>query len=270
VKKLTGYSATLAAQTTVIAQANRLRGVIGTLAANATQTVDNTRLRDNSAAFSAFYTELTVAFKNATGTILMESTSTVVCNGVITADQPQYMFSQTQMTVAGINTLFGASAVSSTTEFVLQPTYLRRNEAALSTSTSFAVPGERTRSGTSNQVAQFFAFPATDNSKITGYSAAWTSTSQMVTNNQILRLAQANLLSTTAIPLAFVGVLVRVEANLQVNGFQLTAIDVINIDLFYQLKIPSETRTLWIEPESRILSIDSETRVNKIKGYPTP
>lgn len=174
------------------------------------------------------------------------------------------------MLASGVNTQFGRAVLTTSAELNLVPTYLRRNEAQLTATTALAVPGERIRPGASSQAVQFFAFPATDNSKIVGYSSALATTSQMLTNNQILRLAQANLQTNATMPLAFIGVLVRTEANLQVNGFQLTAGKVINIDLYYQLKIPSETRTLWIEPESRILSIDSETRVNKIKGYPSP
>ena len=269
-QKLTGYSAAFEAQSALSTTPNRLRGITETLAANATQTADNTRLRDNSAAFTAFYTELAIAFKNATGTVLLESVATMAIDARKITDSPQFMFSQTQMTARGFNTQYGSASLAASSTFVLVPTYLRRNEVAMTSNTSLTVPGERIRPGTSNQAVQTFVSASTEDSKITGYSAALTSTSQMVTNNQILRLAQANLLSTTAIPLAFVGILVRVEANLQVNGFVLSAGEILNIDLFYQLKIPSETRTLWIEPESRILSIDSETRVNKIKGYPTP
>jgi len=269
-KKYNGFVVTQTSTATVNAQPYDFTKAQANLTSSVSVTPTVLRIKQISAEFTAFYTELTAAYKNATGTILLESTSALTCTGVITADQPQYMFSQVQMTATGVNTQFGAASISSASTFNLVPTYLRRNESVMTVSANLTVNNSRTRNTSSTLLAQAFAFPATDNSKITGYSAAWTSTSQMVTNNQILRLAQANLLSTTAMPLVFVGILVRFEANLQVNGFVLSAGEILNIDEYYQLKIPSETRTLWIEPESRILSIDSETRVNKIKGYPTP
>ena len=55
--------------------------------------------------------------------------------------------------------------------------------------------------------------------------------------------------------------------TLQVNGFVLTAGDVINFDPFLTLKIKQETRGLIIDPENRVISIEQETRLNIIQGY---
>lgn len=267
-KKYNGFVVTSALTATLSAQPYDFTKAQAALQVQASIEPTALRIKQISAEFTAFYVELTAASKNATGTILLESTSTLTCAGVITADQPQYMFSQTQMTTTGVNTQFGAANISSTSTFNLVPTYLRRNESVMTVTASAVINNSRTRNNESTQLGQFFAFPSTDNSKITGYASTMLSTSQLVSNNQILRLAQANLSSAFNHEPIYVGVLVRIEADLIVNGFQLTAGQVLNIDLFYQLKIASETRTLWVEEEYRLLSINPETRVNKIKGNP--
>ena len=72
---------------------------------------------------------------------------------------------------------------------------------------------------------------------------------------QEIRSAQADL-QTIAQLEATSGNVVRAEANLQVQAFELTYASVIRYDRYYKL---------IIEPETRLLTIDSETRVNIIK-----
>jgi hypothetical protein len=227
------------------------------------------RIKQIAADFTAFYSEVTAAFKNATGTILMESTATITCDARKITDSPQYMFVNANLTAQGINTLFGSSSLSSTTAFSLTPTYLRRNESAMSVSTSLVANNVRTRGLSSTQSSQFYQFAYTETSKIVGYASTMLSASALVANNQILRLAQADLASEFTTPYIYAGVLVRIEADLQVNAFTLTAGRVINIDPYYQLLIARETRTLEVHRENRVIRVNSETRVNKIKGYPT-
>ena len=76
----------------------------------------------------------------------------------------------------------------------------------------------------------------------------------------VVRGAQAAITanaSTTALAGKFTGIPLT---NLQVNGFTLTAGDIINFEPSLTYYVPQETRALMILPESRALEIAQETR----------
>ena len=68
---------TLVSIANISSQADRLRGIDSTITSTFTQTSSATRIRTASTDFSSIATQLTVAFQNATGTILMEPTATL-------------------------------------------------------------------------------------------------------------------------------------------------------------------------------------------------
>jgi hypothetical protein len=94
-------------------------------------------------------------------------------------------------------------------------------------------------------------------------SLAVASAFTVVANNQVLRLASAVLASEFQRTFVITKV-VRITAVLQCQGFQIAVSDVFNIDAYYQLTIAQETRGLLILPESRLITIEQETRVNII------
>lgn len=219
-------------------------------------------------AFQAFATELNIINKIGRGFIHMDSTATVHITGRVITDLPQFLHSTATLTANVINTKFGQSNQQVTASLTLNPTYLRHTEVHATATATVQANAKRTRAISSTMGANAYQQTATDNSKLTGYQANLTSNTELTANNQIVRLAQAHLEVTAEIPFALGGVMVRFEANLVCEGFVLTAGKVINIDPYYQIKIKPERRTLWIAEETRIISINSETRVNKIRGYP--
>jgi hypothetical protein len=53
---------------------------------------------------------------------------------------------------------------------------------------------------------------------------------------------------------------VGTSADLAVEAFQLSLIDVINIDPFNTLTVPQETRIQRVTQETRVIRVDQETR----------
>jgi hypothetical protein len=75
----------------------------------------------------------------------------------------------------------------------------------------------------------------------------------------------ANIIVTTSVTTTIIKI-TGYSADLESNGFQLAIGDVINIDPYYQLTVPGESRYYYVLSEDRIFTVEQETRVNLIKG----
>lgn len=230
-----------------------------------TANVSAVKTTTTASTIQAFGSELVAINKIGRGLIGMDARVTMTVSGKITADQPQYMFSQTQMSATGFNIQYGSASITARATTSIQSTYLRRNEAALIARATLTLVPKRTRNNILSTGAQFNQFTYTANSKITRYSATMASQAQMVTRNQIVRLAQAQMSAVTE-QRSIVGSVTRFQANLQAFDFVLFEGRIIHIDEYLQLLIEAESRGLIITQETRLLGVDSENRVNKIIG----
>jgi hypothetical protein len=230
------------------------------------QVTNASKTTRTSSHLDAFVSTVEIINKIGTGFIHMDSPVTLVVQGVITADQPQYLHANTQLTANVISTQFARAAVQASATVTANVDKIKRVEVQTSARATLACNLTATRRTDSTLAVQAIQQTATYNSKITGGTASLTSQAQLVSNNQILRLASADLHVEAAMPLMFIGILSRAEAHLVCEGFQLTAGKVINIDLYYQIKIKPESRGLIVQEETREIMIKTETRVNKIKG----
>jgi hypothetical protein len=265
-EKIKNVSASLITTATQVTNARKTAQAASVQQVTATQTATALRIKQIDSAFSAIATELAVVAKNATGTVLMESVSTVTAQVRKVTDEPQALTATSALVCTGVNTQFGSASLTSTFTESSQEIYLRRVEVNLSTQATLACTVSKFVGVTSEQQSTTTLSATTNNSRIRFASSNLAVQAQIVTNNMIVRLAQANMASQAQLTV-FAGILVLFEADLQVTGFQVTVGQVINIDLYYQLTIEPERRTLLVLPESRSLTIDSETRVNIIKGY---
>ena len=259
-------SADINTQATLTAQAVKQTGNVIALETTVTQTTQGQRIRYADSEFSAFNSTVTVAAKNATGTVTLESAFAQITEAeknavaVITVEAN---FTQSTNTADGKIVGFSSDQNSEFTQETI---------------------GDRIQPAGSDMVSEFQQSAITNNSKITGITADVTSTvtvtaaaerfrdtislqaslGTLVCQNDTIRFGQAAVTDEFSI-LASPTFIVRITADFIAFNSQLTVGEVINIDPFLQLKIPAETRGLFILPENRVITIESETRVNTIK-----
>jgi hypothetical protein len=257
-------SSAMSAQSSMTIEARVVGSARTDLSVTFTQSTVNGRIRFATPQLDAIATNLTAAFRNATGTVLLESVTAMT----VTAQK---------ITVQPITLSSAFTQTSDINRF-------RDNISAMAAEVSLSTDVERIQAAGSNMSASFAQTADTDNSKTTRVSAQMQTTVTAVTvndrgrstslavssaftavaNNQVLRLASATLSSVSESVFVITKV-VRITAVLQCQGFQVVVGDVFNIDPALQLKIEPETRINKIPQETRVLSIESETRVNIIE-----
>jgi hypothetical protein len=257
------------AATTVSASITAVKttGVVVNAESAVSQTVTGFRIQQGESAITALYSQLTVAFQNASGTVLLES----VTQMQITAEK----------NAVGVIEIAGAFTQSTDTADAKTV----RVSSAIAAEFTQVTEGLRIQPAGADFTAQFTQTANTDVSKITRVSADVNTTVSMTTvglrlrdgialqaslgtlSCDIDRLRQFNsnlsavIYDFTASP-TFI---IRVTADFTAFNSQLTVGEIINIDPFLQLKIEPETRINKIPQESRVFIIESETRVNIIK-----
>jgi len=247
----------------VEAQGDRSRTVNAGLQASSDITETSTRIRYADTSFDSIATQLAAVGYNATGTVLLESrfesTVTVVkTTDVVSDNSIAVEFTVINDRFRGIDTAIEAEFTQSAEALNIRP------------------------AGSSMEVFASLAVN-TDNSKIAGIDAAVSSEFTQNTINDTIRFgivsvnseftatatafrieqAHADLTSESTIEI-LTGIRADARADLPAIATQLAVGDVINIDLFYQIKVPQETRQGTILPESRVIQVEQETRLNMI------
>ena len=284
--KVTETVADLTVVTAQSTQADRLRTTAVALATTATATITPVkttgvvvnaesavsqsatgfRIQQGESSISALYSQLSVAFQNATGTVLLETVTTMQ----ITAEK-------NAVGVIALAAEFTQSTDSADAKTV-------RTSSAIAAEFTQVSEGLRIQPAGANVSAQFTQTANSDLSKITRVTAnvatavaitaaaartrstpsTLSAVTSIVCNNIVLRQASANLVDSFDI-LASPQFIIRVTATFSAFNSQLTVGEIINIDPHLQLKIEAETRINKIPQETRVFIIESETRVNIIK-----
>lgn len=258
-------TSTQSAQTEQISNLERIRFADSSISVSTVFTADAVKIARAGIQTDAIATALTAAAKVGQGLIHSDVVSTMDVSARLIADQPQFLPTSSNMTVIGSNTLFGSADLALETGMAISGDYLRRNESTQSAETSLELTVSKITGYSSTLAAQTFAQIYTEESRIRGFTSNLACNTNIITNNQIVRLASADLVSNTE-QVTLAGVVVRYEADLVVNGFILSAGRILHIDPYNQLQILPESRIYLIEQESRLLTINSETRVNIIEG----
>jgi hypothetical protein len=237
-----------------------LTDTVVTLETIASTSITAERIRFGTPLLESIATQLTAAFKNATGTVLLESTASVVATVVKTTDQPNTVNSEFTVAVSAVK-IVSASAVITEDNSSLTAEAERIQASGSEMSCEFAQS-----TNTANSLTR--TTPVTLSVTVTLTASAERSRSTIALQagtftltcaNQVLRLAQATLISTAATTFIITKV-VRITADLSALNFQLTAGDVINLDPALTYVIPQETREYPILPENRLYEIEGESR----------
>ena len=241
-------------------------GVVVNAESAVSQSVTGFRIKQGQSSISALYSQLSVAFQNATGTVLLETVTAM-----------QTTAEKNAVGLIAMTSQFTQSTNSADSKTV-------RASSAIAAQFTQVVEGLRIQPAGANLSASITQSTNTANSKITRVTAALatavttvvtarrtrstpstlSASATMVCNNVVLRQGNANLVDNFDM-LVSVQYIIRVTATFSAFNSQLTVGEIINIDPALQLMIEPETRINKIPQETRVLSIESETRVNIIE-----
>lgn len=259
----------LANWSSAFAQSTTPKYYKGSAVALSAQFAQTTTARKTASARSniqAMAADITVVNRIGRGFIHAATTATLSANVSVTSGSVVHLNAQAMTSATGYNVQFGRAALTTAAQLATQPTYLRHTESLMQASATLVTRNSRSRGTTSGMVTTASVIANTGNSRIRSTAANVQTTASLNIQNQILRRTTANLQSEASIPFALGGVMVRFEANLQMQGFEVAIIDVLHIDPYYQIQIRPESRLYLIESETRIRVVKSESRVNKIIG----
>lgn len=259
-------TAALATTATVSVDAVKRTGIVLSLNTAATQSVTGFRIQQGQSSISALYSQLIVAFQNATGTVLLETVTamqiTAEKNAVGVIALPA-QFTQTTNT-ANSKTVRMSSALAA--QVTVTADGLRIQPAGANLSAVATQTTNTDQSKTTRVTAAFVTAVTTTATAARTRSTPSTlsAVASMVCNNIVLREANANFTDSFDV-LCSVQYIIRITATFSAFNSQLTVGEIINIDPALQLMIEPETRIRKIQQETRVLSIESETRVNIIE-----
>jgi hypothetical protein len=264
--KVTVTGSSLATQATLTAINRRIRSSGSSLATLASITaLGNYHYANGISRLTVAASELTVVARKASGLFNSLTTATMV----VTAKKIAYSLTplSTQATLRAQPTKLNRAqaALATTATLTAAPKYIRKGQANLATTASMTINARK---------LVIFATAQSTTAALSAIAKRTRTTPVTVTAQAALtgsgrrnRLATAGLTTTSTILCSAFKVF-RAQAHFYAFDTILTVNTLIHIDLYYQLKIKSETRGLKVTKESRDLTIKSETRVNIIQGRP--
>jgi hypothetical protein len=223
------------------------------------QSTQNDRFRDNVIETESIATQLSAVAK--IGDFLINAD--VVANLSAEAfKQTDVVSNQTVVTTFSadpIKTVFGEAGLSAEFTTVIAADKIKRVEAVFSSDFSVSIPGQKV-TDTSASVSAEFETVSTPNRIRDNAVGLNTITTLDVPVTEIVIFFEADLSAETS-GIFVITYLVQASADLQVNGFQLSAGRVIHIDEFNTLIVPGERRRIKVQSERRDLLVKQETRI---------
>jgi hypothetical protein len=276
--------AALTSTATLTAQARRFIGVQAQLTARSTATITpynftkyqaslqsssqlvgtGLRIKQLQSQLLALASEVSAIARIRRGEIYLESRSTLNAQAVIKNSPFIPLSSATSLRVTNTRIRYADAHLQAISTATANNGHLRYADAKLTSTSSLTVIPLRIRPGQILLQAQTVQTAHTENSRKPGTSVHLSSTTQLVNNNQIIRLAQAHL-NSSSVMYGTAGVVVYGYCSWQALSSELILGKTIDIDPYTTIRIQSESRGLIVLPESRIISINQETRVNIIK-----
>lgn len=234
------------------------------LTATTATSIDANRIRDLEPQLDSIATQLTVAFRNATGTILLEA--------------------ETQLSATVELQAFGTIVLSSIATLASSIDKTTGYSAELSSNAELSADIDKILTASAELSSETTAVTVSDDSKIAGIIETFAaitsltvitdrsrdvislevSAASLVCDNQIVKESQATLASEFSI-FSSPNFVIRISTNLTAFNAVLALGDVINIDPCRTIRVPQETRIIKTLPESRIITVEQETRINIIK-----
>ena len=263
-RRLRGMSSALTCEATTSATGKKFTGIGINASAEFTQITINRRIRDVNTQFNAIATEVTAAFKNATGTVLMESQVTFVAAvNVRPAIIDASLTAQVTVVVESRNVVRAQSSITSQVTMSTEATKFRLFAAALTTTASQTTQARKTARASANLTSTSTLI--VNAVRVLQYASVLQSQATVTATFRRNRLGAANLTSQATVG-AIITPVVRFDIALTSQGFVVTVGQIIHIDPFTTYMIPQETRNTQILAETRLYVINQETRVNTIIG----
>jgi hypothetical protein len=222
------------------------------------QTTVNARFRDNEIDTDSIATQLSAVAKIGDFLITLESASQLSAEAFKQTDVVSNLIVEATCSADPIKTVFGEAAIASQFNVAVIADKIKRVEADLNTQFTVAIPGQKV-TDTSSGLVSTFTTVSTPNRIRDNAVGLNTTTALAVPITEIVIFFNAAL-QAQATGLFIITKLVVAQANLQANGFQLTAGRVIHIDEYYTLIVPQENRIIKVQSEDRTIIIDQETR----------
>jgi hypothetical protein len=232
------------------------------LTTTASMSIDANRIRGLEPQLDSIATQLTVAFINATGTVLLEAISQLSATAETQAFGVIELQSTATATVSAVKTTDTAITIESQFEQIASNDKIRAVEITMQSQADIAVTTANLIQATSNITTT--ASLEIDTDRVRDIISLEVSSATLICDNQIILEYQSN---QTAVATVFASpnFVIRISTNLTAFNAVLALGDVINIDPCRTIRVPEETRIAKILPERRIITVEQETRINIIK-----
>ena len=231
------------------------------MAAEFNQTAVNGRLRDNQSTFESIAIEIAVvvkvgdflinlesSFEQATGAVKTTNTSAAI-DAVVTSSATATKTTDIVKTLSSETTLTAASDKIKAVGAEFAVAFTQDTAAAKITVTSINASS---------------AFTTVIPAKRIRFGTAGLNTATSIVCEALLIVNAAAELNSAVTGIFVFDKIVRIQANLEVQGFVLSAGRVIHIDEYYTIIVPQEYRRIKTLAESRTIQVDEETRVELI------
>jgi hypothetical protein len=261
--RLRNIESQLTAETTLSAEVERFRTNNISVEVESTIAATITRIRDSSVDTESIATQLTAVGYNATGTVLMESETSVTVTANKTTDVDSSLDSQYQQTASITKTTGYSAALSAESQLDIESLRIQQVGSDMTASAEIVIDTDI--SVTRNAESLLTSEIVFDINETLFKNFSSTIVSEFTVNSTVERTRTAgSSMSGTSELTATGGNIRNVQALLPAISIQLTVGEVLRINPFLQIKVPQETRQGTVLPENRVILVEQETRVNII------
>ena len=264
VRRILG-AANLTADFTATAQAKKYPGGKANLTANTTQQTSAIKTASAQAQIQTSASELTVISRIRNDLAIIDATTQLQAQATITARIVINMQSQTNISAQLNQRKQGYSTQFVSTSLAVEPTWLRQPQAFVTATVQMTTNATKAIITSADLHAATQLQAQTLRAKTSTTSSVMNVRSVMTTLATSLKSAEVNLAISASLFCSIFKVF-RPTIHLYAGSFVMSVGRRIDIDPYTTLHIPQESRGIRILPESRIISIKEETRVNIIQG----
>ena len=227
--------------------------------------IDNSRTRDLSVTTDSIATQLSAVVKIGQGLLAFDSVCSMSVDAVLISGSVITAVTDCNLVFSAEVTAQAQADLNTESQLLASIDKLKDTPANITAVTAMSVAAIKTVSAISEM--QCLTTETVINSRVRNSNNIQLSAeiTQQSTGTGV-KLFDASLSDEFTL-LGTVFTLVRIEADLSVTGFVLSAGRVLHLDPYRTYQIPAETRSYRITQETRVYSIDAETRVNIIQGY---
>ncbi|CAB4153605.1 hypothetical protein UFOVP641_11 [uncultured Caudovirales phage] len=255
--------ASLTSQASLTVNAVKIAQASSTQTVTASQITTVLRIRKSAVALQAFDTVVAAVAKIGVGLLAMDSNFTQITIAEKTVNPILNLSTQASILISGDKVRNVQASLTSQASITVLADKIKPVGADL---VATAVLTSSVVKITRIQLAVQTTSQVTAEIKRTRATTVGLSTSANLTAiGKRNRLASATLTARATVIVSTRNI-IRAQANLQAFNTVLAVGQRIRFDPYYRLAIKSETRALVIHKETALLTVDSETRVNIIKG----